>query len=272
MVNDFLAVAIDTEGGYLYAGGHINGIARLAYKTEHRWEWINNGLLGDDLWQNETVIPKIEIDPENGDVYCLLTGIRKPGDERNMANQARTGIYRMKRGGTEWEMLRGEVVVPKGIMDKPWQYPVAFAIDWSKGGPGKRTHMLLADHRNNAQFPGATGIWKSTDGGDSWEMKQPFDWPTALTMDPNHPDRVYASGPRAAAPWGVAQPKDWGFGGLMYSDDGGDTWKLYENMPLQASSSHVAIHPQSSCKAYFTTFGAGIVYGPTPGGLDSCKS
>ncbi len=64
MVGDFLALAYDVPGGYMYAGGHINGIARLDMRSAGaRWQWINFNLLGPDLWQNETVIPRIEVRP-----------------------------------------------------------------------------------------------------------------------------------------------------------------------------------------------------------------
>ena len=53
MTNDFLAVAYDVAGGYLYGGGHISGIARIKFGVDRKWEWINDGLLGDDLWMNE---------------------------------------------------------------------------------------------------------------------------------------------------------------------------------------------------------------------------
>lgn len=107
-----------------YAGGHINGIARIKYGVGTAWEWINFNLLGEDLWQNETIVPQISIDPENGDVYCLLTGNRAIGSPRDMASQARTGIYRMPRGGSRWILLRGQVTLPAAFAGtKPWQYP-----------------------------------------------------------------------------------------------------------------------------------------------------
>lgn len=45
----------------------------------------------------------------SADVYMLLTGNRAIGSPRNMANQARTGVYRMPRGGGTWTLLRGKV-------------------------------------------------------------------------------------------------------------------------------------------------------------------
>lgn len=65
MNNDFLSIAYDAGGGYLYAGGHINGIARK-HNNDSSWAWINQGLLGPDLWQNETIVPDIQVDPDNG--------------------------------------------------------------------------------------------------------------------------------------------------------------------------------------------------------------
>lgn len=50
------------------------------------------------------------------DVYMLLTGNRAIGTSRNMANQARTGIYMMPRGGSTWTPLRGKVSTPH----PPW--------------------------------------------------------------------------------------------------------------------------------------------------------
>lgn len=43
------------------------------------------------------------------DVYMLLTGNRAIGSPRNMANQPRTGVYKMPRGGDSWTLLRGQV-------------------------------------------------------------------------------------------------------------------------------------------------------------------
>lgn len=276
MINDFLAVAYDHSGGYLYAGCHIDGIARIRYNATNgmaysnsRWEWINEGLVGDDLWQNETVVPRIQIDPENGDVYCLLTGNRV-GGTRNYMNQPRTGVYWMPRGGTIWKLLRGQINMAPGITGKPWYYPTAFAVDWTKGTPGKRTHLLLADYQNNYQAARTCGIWKTTDGGATWNYKQQLEWSNSLTIDPKNPNRVYASGSRAFDAWGIAEPGGWGYGGLMWSDDGGETWTPYDAFPFQASGASVTVDPGTSCKAYYTTWGGGVVYGPAPPGLPGC--
>lgn len=74
-----------------------------------------------------------------GDVYCLMTGVYAPDTPRHAANQARTGIWRMPRGGSAWTLLRGSVALPPELAgERPWQYPTGAA--WG-GGIGKRVSM-----------------------------------------------------------------------------------------------------------------------------------
>lgn len=270
MVNDFLAVEYDAAGGYLY-GGHINGVARIRLGVDSRWQWVNINLLGDDLYQNETIVPRIKIDPDNGDVYILLTGNRAYGMPRNMLNQPRTGIYRMSRGGSAWQLLRGSVAGNPATPDvKPWQHPTSFAVDWSSGSPGNRSRLLLADFINNGQTPGSAGVFKTSDGGRSWFFKQQSDWATDVAYDPKHPSRAYLAGSRAVDPWGIAQPGGWGYGGFMYSDDGGDSWALADQHPFHNTINSVTVDPADPCKLYYATGGAGVLHGAAPPGLPGC--
>jgi len=57
---------------FVAAGGHINGIARINLSNDTQWEWINFNMLGDDLWQNETIVNRIAVDPENGEPLTRL--------------------------------------------------------------------------------------------------------------------------------------------------------------------------------------------------------
>ena len=91
----FLSVAYDSTADILYAGTQLKGIARKTGSND--WEWINNGLGTGYL-----IVPEIKVDPENGDVYILLTG-----DRPDFTNQSKTGIYKMSRNGTSWNHLRG---------------------------------------------------------------------------------------------------------------------------------------------------------------------
>lgn len=146
----------------------------------------------------------------------------------------------------------------------------AFAVDWSSGSPGSRTALLLVDYLNNAQTPGTCGIWKSADGGATWFLKQQADWPTDVTIDPKHPNRVYVSGLRSASNWGISQAGQWGYGGALYSDDAGETWREDSENPFQVSMSSVAVDPLRPCQLWYATAAGGLLHGPAPKDLPGC--
>lgn len=107
----------------------MGGIARIKLGAEPQWHWINFNLLGPDLLKSEAVVPQIAVDPANGDVYCLMTGVYAPDTPRHSANQARTGIWRMPRGGASWTLLRGAVALPPELAgERPWQYPTGGSL------------------------------------------------------------------------------------------------------------------------------------------------
>lgn len=130
--------------------------------------------------------------------------------------------------------------------------------------------MLLVDYQNNGQLPGACGIWKSSNGGASWALKQAADWPKDVIIDPTHPNRMYVSGDRAAFNWGFSPPGDWGYGGTFYSDDAGETWKEDSKNPFQVSMSSIRVDTLNPCKLWYATTGGGLLYGPTPPGVPGC--
>jgi hypothetical protein len=61
-----------------------------------------------------------------------------------------------------------------------------------------------------------------------------------------------------------------GYGGFMYSDDGGDSWHLFEQHPFHNSINSITVDPTGSCKLYYATGGAGVLHGPAPPGLPGC--
>lgn len=88
-----------------------------------------------------------------------------------------------------------------------------------------RVRALAIDPRNsNVVYLGAAlgGVWKTTNGGDSWQPLtdgQPSLAAAAITLDPNNPDVVYV---------GTGEPTpglDNYYGaGILKSTDGGATW------------------------------------------------
>ncbi|MHC4394836.1 MAG: WD40/YVTN/BNR-like repeat-containing protein [Planctomycetota bacterium] len=77
----------------------------------------------------------------------------------------------------------------------------------------------ITAHRHDMRFPVPGGIWKSTDGAESWtditaELK--LHWPTGFVLHPTNPDVIYL----AAAT--IPNSRE---GGLYKTSDGGKNWK-----------------------------------------------
>ena len=94
----------------------------------------------------------------------------------------------------------------------------------------------------------AGGVWKSIDGGQSWQPKTDF-MPTtaigAVVLDPNNPQIVYAGSGNQA------NPGDASGAGVFKSTDGGETWTVLNpgNLLTGAAVSRMAMpelrHPSS---------------------------
>ena len=269
MRRQFLSVAYDHAADIVYAGSHSVGVARLTGALygngTSAWEWLQEGMYGADApLSSGLIVPQIEIDPVNGRVYAILSG-NKHGAV--LTNENRTGVYAMARGGSAWTPLRSSAAPPlypegEGTADAiPWRYPTSFAIDLRAGGD--RSVIYLADYEKYNYLGG--GIWKSSDGGATWQFKTHFAWPVRLTIDHNRPSRVYASGNADITMWGkVPQRRQWGFGGSLFTDNGGDTWQTDWRPPMQANAASVTIDPVNPTKVYYTYFGGGILHGDAP--------
>jgi len=150
-------------------------------------------------------IPRIRIHPKDPDlVYAAVLGhLFGPNEER--------GVFRSKDGGETWEKvlyIDDEVGAVDLAMD-PSNPRVLYASMWRL----KRTPYSL-----ESGGPGS-GIWKSTDGGDTWEevtgkdngLPQGLLGISGVTISPVNPNRIWVI---------IEAPK----GGVFRSDDGGGSW------------------------------------------------
>jgi photosystem II stability/assembly factor-like uncharacterized protein len=243
---EFLSVAYDPIHKVLYGGTRGKGIGHSTNGGKS-WEYINDGLPSGGK-----IIPQIEIDPKNGNVYALLAG-----DAPAYTNQSATGIYLLSvsTGGKQWRLLRQTVHFPHGVAagTKLWWYPTAFAVDFTKS---ERNVLWLTDYESKGAWL-ASGIWKSEDSGANWKRVHQFTHPSAITIDPKNPNHVYASGL-------FTIDNSWGEGGAIYSMDGGLTWKKNEVIPLLSNLDGTVIDPNSPGHLFYLFFGGGILYGPKP--------
>ncbi|WP_210486811.1 WD40/YVTN/BNR-like repeat-containing protein [Rufibacter aurantiacus] len=217
-----------------YFGGSIGAVAvseadpNVIYVGEGEKTVRGNVSSGFGMWKSEDAgltwkhiglkdskhISRVRIHPKNPDlVYAAAMGnIYAPNDMR--------GVYRSKDGGKNWErvlFVNNEVGVvdltidpvnPRNLYATSWRVqrtPYSF----SSGGPG-------------------SGIWKSTDGGDTWkEISRASGLPKGtlgiigVTVSPVNNQRV----------WALVEAED---GGLFRSENGGETWtKVNEDRNLR---------------------------------------
>jgi len=148
-------------------------------------------------------IGKIRIHPSDPDlVYVAALGhIYGPSEER--------GLFRSKDGGATWEKILyvNETTGAVDLEIDPNNPRIMYAGFWNV----QRTPWSLI-----SGGPGS-GIWKSTDSGDSWEeltdgLPEGVKGKIGLAVSPVDSSRVYA----------LIEAKD---GGVYRSDDAGESWR-----------------------------------------------
>ncbi len=149
-------------------------------------------------------IPRLRIHPNDPDrVYAAVLGhLFGPSRER--------GVYRSRDGGTSWEQVLF-VDENTGAVDlalDPTNPRILYASTWRV----RRTPWSL-----ESGGPGS-GLWKSTDGGDTWQdLSRQEGLPEGtlgiigVTVSRSSPENVYA----------IVEAEE---GGVFRSRDGGETW------------------------------------------------
>jgi photosystem II stability/assembly factor-like uncharacterized protein len=152
------------------------------------------------------------------------------------------GIYKSTDAGKTWTHL--------GLRDG-FQIP-ALAVD--PRDPNKVLAAVLGHPYGPSE---ERGIYRSTDGGQSWTKVITKDENTGgsdVEIDPSNPDVVYASMWEAReGPWEDGNEFNGTGGGLFKSTDGGSTWhQLSNGLPKDLSQIYAAIAPSDSRRLYAT--------------------
>ena len=187
---------------------------------------------GGSTWQHlgledAGLIPRIAPHPtEPGTAFVAVLGdIFEPSPTR--------GVYRTRDGGASWEQVLfvSEKTGAVDVAIDPFNPRVLFAAMWT----AERKPWTLTDGGEEG------GIWKSTDGGDTWVQLSSGlpDGPIGrigLAVSPAQRGRIWA---HVSAPYGE--------GGVFLSDDGSSTWSLINGeRKLQVRGwyySHLEAHP-----------------------------
>src|SRR5690349_18943197 len=155
-------------------------------------------------------IGAIAVAPSDPNVVYVATGEGLHRPDLSVGN----GVYRSADAGKTWTRL--------GLREGQ-QIP-AIAVD------PRDPNRIYAAVLGRPYGPSAErGIFRSTDGGQSWQKVLYKDENTGgsdVELDPSHPDTIYASLWEAReGPWEDDNFFGGSGGGLFKSTDGGGTWK-----------------------------------------------
>ncbi len=150
------------------------------------------------------------------------------------------GIYKSTDAGKTWSHLglRDGQQIPALIVDPRDPNRLFAAVLGHPFGP-------------NAE----RGVYRSTDGGATWEKSLYKDENTGasdIEMDPTNPDVLYACLWQARqGPWEDKNDYGGAAGGIFRSTDGGMTWKqLAGGLPADLRQAYVAIAPSNPQRIY----------------------
>jgi len=189
-------------------------IVYVAVGSGNVWKTVNAGTTWKPIFENYGSYSTgcLTLDPSNPHIVWLGTGENVGGRHVGFGD----GVYRSMDGGNSWENvgLKSSEHISK-IVVHPENSNIVWAAAqgplWSKGGE--------------------RGLYKTTDGGNTWRKTLgDAEWVgvTDIIMDPRDPNILYA------ATWQrhrtVASYLGGGPGsGIHMSSDGGETWKELTN-------------------------------------------
>jgi photosystem II stability/assembly factor-like uncharacterized protein len=204
------------------------------------WKSDDYGRIWTPIFDHEPTqsIGAIAVAPSNPNIIYVASGEGLHRPDLSVGN----GIYKSTDAGKSWTHL--------GLTDG-FQIP-ALAVD--PRDPNKVFAAVLGHPYGPNE---ERGLFRSTDGGQSWQKAIYKDENTGASdveIDPSNPDVIYASMWEVReGPWEDGNEVNGTGGGLFKSTDGGGTWHpLTNGLPKDLSQIYVAIAPTDSKRLYAT--------------------
>lgn len=200
-------------------GGRISDIAvsprnsstwYVAAGSGNLWKTTNSGITWNPVFDHQASysIGAVSIDPQQPEIVWVGTGENVSGRHVGWGD----GVYRSKDGGKSWENmgLKESEHIGKILIDPRNSDVVLVAAEgplWSSGGQ--------------------RGVYKTQDGGKTWQQVLQIDENTGVTdleFDPSNPDVIYAAAyQRRRHTWSLLAggPQS----GIYKSTDNGNSWR-----------------------------------------------
>jgi photosystem II stability/assembly factor-like uncharacterized protein len=174
------------------------------------WKTVNSGITWTPIFdqQSSYSIGTVALDPQNPEVVWVGTGENVSGRHVGWGD----GVYKSMDGGATWKQmgLKKSEHIGKILIDPRNTDVVYVAAEgplWSSGGE--------------------RGVYKTTNGGATWQLVLTIDAETGVTdieFDPSNPEVIYAAAyQRRRKTWALLAggPKS----GIYKSSDSGQSWK-----------------------------------------------
>ncbi len=198
----------------------------VAYASGGLWRTTNNGVTFEPLFDDQPAIimGDVEIDPRNPGTIWVGTG----ENNSSRSSYGGFGVFRSDDAGETWRHV--------GLGDSD-------RIGRIRVDPRDSDRVFVASLGKLYTPGGQRGVYRTTDGGESWEQVLPRRGTNAiptggettgfvdLVFEPGNPDVLYAAAwERSRRPWDFVEGGEGS--GIWKSVDGGDTWaRLSGNFP-----------------------------------------
>ncbi len=190
----------------------------VAYASAGLWRTDNNGVTFEPLFDDQPTIimGDVELDPQNPETIWVGTG----ENNSSRSSYGGYGVFRSDDAGASWRHM--------GLGDSD-------RIGRIRVDPRDSKRIYVASLGKLYTPGGERGVYRSTDGGETWELVLPRRGTnetregndvtgfTDLVFEPGNPDVLYAAAwERSRRPWDFVEGGEGS--GIWKSSDGGDTW------------------------------------------------